>query len=106
MIKAKIATIKNLLPVVIEIECPECDHTDRVAANGWSAIVCRGCKIELEHPYPELFEEKFVLNLLLREMCADDQIQLLTQQRNQMAALLAALYKDNPEDLVKMLAKA
>ncbi len=103
MINAK---IKTLLPVAIEVECPECQHTDRVAGHGWNAIVCRGCKIELEHPYPELFEEKFVLNLLLREMCADDQIQLLTQQRNQLAALLAEFYKDNPEDLVKMLDKA
>ena len=97
------AKIKTLLPVVIEIECPECGHTEQVAANGWTAIVCRGCKVELEHPHPHLFEEEFVLSLLLREMCADDQIQLLIQQRNGLAAIIKTIYKDNPEDLTIML---
>jgi hypothetical protein len=27
---------------VIDVKCPDCGHTTRVADNGWHAIICQG----------------------------------------------------------------
>ena len=32
---------------VVDVTCPSCGHEDTLAYGGWSAIVCRGCRVVL-----------------------------------------------------------
>ena len=45
----------ELIRDLCSIECPECKHEMTVAKDGWSAIVCLGCKAELylKHKAPK-----------------------------------------------------
>ena len=32
------------------VTCPGCKHEHRLSFAGWSAIVCQGCRAELQRP--------------------------------------------------------
>ena len=79
----------------LEILCPSCGHEDALNADGWTAVLCRGCGAELR---PALEEGRFRKKPTTDEACLEDVLDclLLDQEELNKTYLLRNFLADMP----------